>query len=182
MATVTITTAGCTAPSSTSLGYVGGDGGNPIAGLTFGSGNTEFATGEYTAASVADGSSVTSTTNSAYSGVLIGLLIPAAARSGITQFDYGTTAAGQDGYGRGGYSVYIYKSSNNTWEAWGANPETKTVSIANYIDANYRVWFLVMNQYQFDSNASTCYASVDYMYLTVTYTPATSFTPIITQF
>ena len=185
MGSSTITTAGCTKPSSTSLGYQGSSGTVPPA-----SGNdpsvdlAEWTTAQYTQASAQDSSYVTFSNNDGnYPCLVVKLLIPVSLQgTTFTRIDYGIVgaSAGNQGVGSGpsGYKLYILKvPATKGWELVGTAADSttttltgfKTASITNYIDANYRIALLAEGTQTYDSNGGGCFMTYDYVYVTLTY-------------
>ena len=190
MATLTITTSGITSPSATTQGFWGsGNTKPPTSGGNFLNGNTEFTTAQYTAASAADGSFVSpSFSSDTYSGIKCEFFVPSANRT-ITQIDFGMKGIGNDGYTDAyGWTLYIRNNATPAWESIASTSSsantsltgTKTTSLSNYVDSNFRIQIMMMNN-GFDSNGSFPVSQLDYAYATITYTPsAVTFTPWIT--
>ena len=121
MSTITLTTAGVTKPSTTSLGYNSGAVAQPPSGgadLT-----AEITTAQYTAASALDGSYVPCYSN-AFAGIELKLQIPSVSRGNTwTGLAYGMSAFCQY-EGGNGWIFYVRNNSAGAWESVAASTTT----------------------------------------------------------
>jgi hypothetical protein len=190
MATITLTTAGISNPSSTHRGYAGEAYQLPPASGGGFSPSAELTTTEYT--SVSSSNNVRATFNAAgstsYAGIRTEFYVDTAYRT-ITQIDFGMEGYAQNGMGAYGWKLYIRNNNTNAWDLiatkTGSSDETatgtKTVNLTYWLDSNYRIQLLMESSEGPDGNGSLSVVYLDYAYVTLTYTPVAATGPPMPQ-